>query len=159
MADIHKYVKMKEDIAREKAEDEAYTDESSETSDSSLEVDVVNDEVELDSGVESNKSFDSYQEVVKQQRCYECGLRPCAFVRYESELNDMYTELQTEVEDTDMSVEKKNSLFRFNAYQSANIWLGGARGKGNHTPIPKCMQDGICSIAPSDIGYTNFKAK
>jgi ferredoxin-like protein FixX len=104
-------------------------------------------------------SQDSYDLIMRQPRCMECGHRPCMFVRHKEELEGSYQELLENLEDdTNMTLERKHSIFRFNSYRSANVWLGGSSGKGNRTPLPKCTEVGICSIAPSEHGYTEFKA-
>jgi len=163
--DIQQYIRMSDEIEKERLEDEASLDRSvaaADTSDdSSFEVDNVSEDEEVPmKPLSQEDSFDSLQQGQNEERCIECGRRPCVFVKYEHELDEMYNEMMEDVvSGSNMTTESKHALFRLNAYRNANSWLGGARGKGNRTALPKCMEDGIRSIAPSEFAYTGFKDK
>ena len=114
---IKKYVKMTEEIAKEIEEDEREMDKSdstSESSGSSFDVEEEENYLEPNNIANLQASQDSYDKIVHQKRCFECGSRPCVFNQYETELCDAYDELLNELADTEMGEEKKNSMFRYN---------------------------------------------
>jgi DNA repair exonuclease SbcCD ATPase subunit len=142
--------------AAEEVEDTSADEESKDSNDSSFVGESFDFEEDNENSAELTESLAEDVAFEQTQRCVHCGYRPCTFLRHEAELRETYSDLMAEL--SDLSDDRKHALFRLNAYSTANAWLGGAHGKGNRQRLPECMENGIRRIAPSETGYTNFRA-
>jgi len=142
--------------AEEEVEDTSADEESKDSNDSSFVGESFDFAEDNKTSAELTESLTEDVAFAQTQRCVHCGYRPCTFIRHEAELRETYSDLMAEL--SDLSDDRKHALFRLNAYSTANAWLGGAHGKGNRQRLPECMENGIRRIAPSETGYTNFRA-